>query len=382
MTIGGASVRGGLRRPTVGTSDGEIQVRCPYCLDLVRFASLDDLYGRNAQNEYERVDLSHITEGVKYHERLQGTFVRCPNPTGDEARVHYLPTKYLIHEPPLVVALVGAGLAGKSHLLAAMIGEIERNGLVDYGITCTAVDTAWHQRYSQEMVVPLQRGESLERTNQSNGELIAFADALLMHYGGGRSRPVAFFDVSGEELARGGREVQFLAAADAFLYVVDPVTAVDLPILHDLALHAAADGAHGLDRTYAVVLDRLERAGAYLPQPAAVVVTKSDLIRFETPVDAWLAAGTTPPDRLDPARSEAEAADVYAFLHAHGARPWLRPFEEHRRCTGHFVSATGMAERNGEFPGGIRPRRVLDPLVSLLAMCKLLEVPGADLIGV
>ncbi|MGW9209602.1 TRAFAC clade GTPase domain-containing protein [Embleya sp. NPDC055664] len=356
-------------------------VRCPFCLDLVRWNE-NDLYERDARLRYARVDLSTVTDPVKRHDRMITTFMRCPNPTGDEEREHFLPTNYMIHEPPLVVGLIGDGLSGKTHLLAAMIAEIDAGGLRQYGVTHVPVDAGHHQEYLRDRVDLLQRGQMLATTVNHQGNLVQFADALLLR-AGGRTRPIAFFDVSGEDLARGGREMQFLAAADAFVFVVDPVVAVDLPELRRLTRDGEdTAGLRRGDRTFAAVMDRLPRTAALLDQPVAVAVTKSDLIRFEPPVDAWLGSQPPRPGVVDPARTDAESRDVYSFLYAHDAGAWLSPFEEFRRCTMHFVSATGARERDGHFPGGIRPRRVLEPVVSILAMCGMLDQADIERVGV
>ncbi|MFI1384670.1 hypothetical protein [Embleya sp. NPDC020886] len=357
------------------------EVRCPYCLDLIRWNE-NDLYERDDRLRYERVDLSTVTDPVKRYDRMRATFMRCPNPAGDEDREHYLPTNYLIHEPPLVIGLIGDGLSGKTHLLAAMIAEIDAGGLRPYGVTHLPVDPEQHLDYLRNRVDPLRRGTMLATTVNHQGNLVEFADALLLRTAG-RTRPIAFFDVSGEDLARGGREMQFLAAADAFVFVVDPVVAVDLPELRRLTGDGEDPfGAYRGDRTFAAVMDRLPREAELLAQPVAVAVTKSDLIRFEPPVDAWLGSHSPRPGRVDPARMDAESRDVYSFLYAHDAVAWLSPFEEFRRCTMHFVSATGARDRDGRFPGGIRPRRVLEPVVSILAMCDMLDQAGVERVGV
>jgi hypothetical protein len=51
------------------------------------------------------------------------------------------------------------------------------------------------------------------------------------------------------------------------------------------------------------------------------------------------------------------------------------------RCTLHFVSATGVAARDGTYPGGTQPARVLQPLIALLAMAGVLTGSDADRVG-
>ncbi|MFE1905567.1 hypothetical protein ACFW96_18175 [Streptomyces gardneri] len=97
-------------------------------------------------------------------------------------------------------------------------------------------------------------------------------------------------------------------------------------------------------------------------------------MRFEPTVDRWL--GRALPGRYDPAEARGESRDAYAFLAHHASPAWLKPFDDCANCSLHFVAATGGQARGDRFPHGVRPRRVLAPLLSLFAMCGLL--PGAE----
>lgn len=128
------------------------------------------------------------------------------------------------------------------------------------------------------------------------------------------------------------------------------------------------------DVAFGTVLDRLPRTGPYLETPAAMVLGKSDLLRFQPPVDRWL--GENPPAALGPDHFLEESGDVHALLRQYAGPAWLRPFDAFRRCTLHIASATGGQEKQGRFPAGTGPRRVLEPLLSLLAMHGIIEAPG------
>src|ERR1019366_6683299 len=103
-----------------------------------------------------------------------------------------------------------------------------------------------------------------------------------------------------------------------------------------------------------------------------------DKLRFEPIVGRWL---TQPSGsgRIDPARVRAESRDIFAFLYERNAMWSLVPFDTFRRCTLHAVSATGSNAPESEQPGNttgpppaytrpLRSRRVLEPLVAILAM--------------
>jgi hypothetical protein len=91
---------------------------------------------------------------------------------------------------------------------------------------------------------------------------------------------------------------------------------------------------------------------------------------------------------LNAARIRAESRDVFAYLSHAGAAAALQPFETFDRCTLHFVSASGAdavpvpneAPRK-HFPRGVRPTRVLEPLIAILAMTGMIPGHEADKVG-
>ena len=84
---------------------------------------------------------------------------------------------------------------------------------------------------------------------------------------------------------------------------------------------------------------------------------------------------------FEPARIHAESRDLYAFLYQNDATSWLAPFKSFSRCTLHAVSATGGSPVDMKYHRGLRPRRVLEPLLAILAMKGMIDRPGADRVG-
>jgi hypothetical protein len=289
---------------------------------------------------------------------------------------HYLPYTLTTHGHPLVIGLVGGSRSGKSHLLTTMISAIEDRALAPYQIHAEPVDFIRHENFRRQFTRPLLQGrQALEGTREG---LVEYADALLVRSPTG-VRPVVFFDVAGEDLLETSLTARFLLGASALIFVVDPAVALGALALGERLPREAV--AHAADQTFETVLTRRGAAnGTYLDVPAAVVVNKADRLRFEPPVDRWLRQeldGT-----VDAERIRAESRDVYAFLHQHSAQTWMEPFRRCRRCTLHFVSATGGEAVNQRFPRGVFPRRVLAPLVALFAMTGVLAGPGVDEVGV
>ena len=347
-------------------------VRCPYCLDPIAYDS-KALLLPNKLGGLDPVDPEREPNPIRREDLLRNAFQRCPNRS--DLPPHNVPVPYLRFGQPLTVAMVGASQSGKTHLLYAMLADLQRDVLTPFGLSVRAVNSRERERVVLRQMQKLDAGKMLSSTPNA-GDLVTFLDALLIE-GGGRTTPVGFFDVSGEDLTSTDRALRFLAGVDALIFVVDAVTALQLP---ELARVPAGQGGSLGDRTFAAVLDRLPRSGALIETPAAMVVAKSDLLRFRSPVDRWLGEELRPP--LDPALMEAESRDAFALLHEYGGAPWLKPFLQCRRCTLHFASATGGdAQGRDRYPRGAHSRRAVQPLLSILAMRGLLGPYLAEAVG-
>ncbi|MDT3395818.1 hypothetical protein RKE29_04025 [Streptomyces sp. B1866] len=346
------------------------EVRCPYCLDPVTYDE-SRLYVRNVQQELEPLDLSAERNPLRREDLLRGAHQLCPHTGG--VPPHYLPVSFLVHGRPLTVAMIGSSTAGKTHLLASILGEVESGALRPYGLACRPLDPEWHRRFLRQQVQPLHDAQVLAAT--ASTAFAYFADGLLVS-GHGGTRPVMFFDLAGEDLVEHGEAARFLTGVDAFIFLIDPLRALRLPQLDRVREKTGLRERDLGDEAFATVLDRVPRTGRYIDgAAAAVVLNKSDLVRFDPPVDRWLSRPLPP--AVSGHELYEESRDVYAFVRHHGSPAWLKPFTECLRCTLHFVSATGGREQGGVFPYGVVPRRVLAPLLSIFAMCGLL--PGEDL---
>ncbi|MFI9560926.1 hypothetical protein [Nonomuraea endophytica] len=326
-------------------------ILCPICLNEFTWSE-DELYERTPAGQYKPLSLKNVT-GPLREDLLRAAHVRCPEPVADPSLEHHLPYAYVRHGRPLVIGLVGGPETGKTHLLAAMIGAIEQGGLRSYGLTTDAVDIERHVEYVNTYVHPLMVDHvTLSRT--SHTATAELADALLVN-DGRHTTAVAFFDIAGELLRSSTHEAtRFIPAVGGLIFVID----------------AATKSARMGDESFRAVLDRLPKTNGRLDVPAAIAVTKSDSARFHAPVDSWL---YDEQERLDQVDVLKESRDVYAFLHLRGAQAWLSPYDKCHRCTLHFVSATGGSATEGRFPRGVRPRRVLAPLISLFAMAGVLD---------
>ncbi|MGH3168659.1 MAG: GTPase domain-containing protein [Trebonia sp.] len=346
------------------------QVTCPICLTSIPDWEAEPRWRWNPdlgdQGEYEEFHVPPQASGPQRANLERGLVIRCPNTFRIKPEEHYLPLGYGSFGRPVVLGFVGMTRSGKTHLLAAMVGAMQ-TGLRAYGIDCRAMDRALHNEFLDNRVRPLlTRDAVLPGTPEG---VVTFADAFLMKHGKGLDRPVVLFDVAGGDLTSVYETKKFLDMADGLFFVVDP----------------SQTGAGGTgDDTFSNVIDLLKDAGRVPEQvSAAIVLNKADLVRFEDPVTRWLRSDG---ETLSAAEFCSESRDVYAYLYEKGAAGWALPYEECAKATLHVVSPTGGAGDGdtgaGVFPRGVTPRRVLRPMIAMLAMTGVLTGAEAEKVGI
>lgn len=347
---------------------GEV-VRCPMCLhEIDDWNSLDYWSWDPHAEVYVEKEIPAGLNSLQLERALHGLSVRCNSVQG-EASIgrHFLPADYGRFGPPVVLGFVGLTKSGKSHLLASMIGAVAERGLAKLGVTDSPLDHSLHRRYLDAWVRPLRQGKVLPGTREG---IVEFADAFLIKGSGGTERVVALFDVAGGDLAKLDDTTEFLWIADGLFFVIDS---------------ARIDDEWVDDETFSSVLNVVRKRTSSQPVSAAVVLNKADLLRFDEPVDRWLRSADVPKGRgLDALEFLRESADVYAFLDRKNAGSMAEPFEVCQKATMHVASPTG-GDKTGEggvYPRGVTPRRVLRPLVAMLAMTGVLTGPDAEQLGV
>ena len=348
-------------------------VLCPECLDYITWQETP-LYERMVrEGRWREVSLAHINNPTKQADRRSVCYIKCPNPSRDTPE-HYLPVIYRDHGKPIIVGLIGSRKSGKTHLLAAMIHEALRGGLNRYGITVEPADELRHKDF-QRQIERLLSGLQLSGTTEN---ITTFAEMLLVRSRNG-NRPLVFFDVAGEDFTNtdSGRRARFLLGATSLMFIED----VAEPIAALQSIDDAKTEQYAGNPYFTAALARIRNRPDAPDLPAVIVLTKSDQLRYQYPIDGWLRreAGT---HGLSAAEFLAESKDVYAFLAQYGADATLSVYDQFTKCTLHFVSATGISsDDGGTYPRGIRPARVLQPLVALLAMGGVLEGVEARQVG-
>ncbi len=344
-------------------------VRCPMCLHEIDNWNSLEIWSWDARaEEYVEKTIPADLNSLQMERALHRASVRCNSAQGEAAiGRHFLPADYGRFGPPVVLGFVGLTQSGKSHLLASMVGEVVERGLAKVGVTDSPLDHSLHRRYLDNWVRPLRQSKVLPGTREG---IVEFADAFLVKGNGGAERVVALFDVAGGDLAKLDDTTEFLWIADGLFFVIDS---------------ARLDGEWIEDETFSNVLDVVRKRTRSQPVSAAVVLNKADLLRFEEPVDRWLRSADVPEgSELDATEFLRESADVYAFLDRKNARSMAEPFEVCQKATMHVASPTGGVEigQGGVYPRGVTPRRVLRPLIAMLAMTGVLTGLDAEQVGV
>jgi hypothetical protein len=389
---------------TGSDGDGRRSILCPRCLYEFDWDADPTLYERTAGDLYTAIPAGGDQPELLRKDRELDAWKKCPTQPRDGEKPHYLPVGYGGHGRPMVVGFVGTIETGKSHLLATMVKEIGRGALEALGAKTDPLDYDIHDEYVAEYVNPLfETGRSIPPNQRLRDAAEAtFRDAFLVTYGS-VTRPVAFFDVSGEDLAlKRARSNDFMLAVDALIFVVD-WNPGRLRRVESRPVSDEPVGGDGPERVGPTIVDdpaitrvvrRLQHQDRGRAVPAAMAITKCDELRFTDPVMRWLRrpglSAFRPVSDPDLNLLWRESRDAYAFLYEREMHSWLRPYSVFAQTTLHFVSATGSAgvdEENefGEpikrFVRGVLPQRVLDPLVAVLAMSGMFG-PAAQRVGI
>jgi hypothetical protein len=350
----------------------ERTVSCPICLERFVWSEEHLLEYVRRSGTYEPVDLAGVSNPARRKDIRSRSYVRCPDVS---TTAHYLPAIYGDYPDPVVIGLVGRPLCGKSHLLAAMIDELINGHASQYGISAFVADHILHNDYRRNQLEPFLRGEQL---SGSEPRLIGIAEWLLV--GNGSSlRPVVFFDVAGEDLKNPGDKglnARFLLSADALLFVEDAAHVVP-DVAEPIDIENAEISGDGQGNEWVrEALNRLGNSGRDYPRlPAAVVLSKADRLRYVPPVDRWIRDQDAD---LRPARVLAETRDVFALFDRWGVNQMTDLYRKFQHCTMHVASATGVAVADKRYPRGVRPSRVLRPLVTLLATLGVVRLPDTN----
>jgi hypothetical protein len=353
--------------PSQPAGVGGTTVMCPICLEEIRDWDSRGYWHYTSDGDYEEIAIPADANAVQRSRHMHGAYVRCPSTEGDATAVHhYLPARYALFGPPVLLGFVGLTQSGKTHLLASMVAEIGR--LSEHRIEVRALDPAAHQQFLETSVKPLvERGEVLPGTPDDDTTTIA--DAFIVQHEGGQERVVALFDVSGGNLADSRKKPrEFLWLASGLFFIVDPDK-----------IRASRAGDDTFTNVLNVVRTRPDRDAV----SAVIILNKADKVRFDEPASRWLRSDDL---SVDPEVFLRESADVFSYLERGAPGVLTEPYRVCRKATLHVASATGGSQegedRGSRYPRGVAPQGVLRPMVAMLAMTGVLGGAQAERIGI
>jgi len=341
-------------------ANGRKWIRCPICLNWIDWNDTESVLIDDDGVETPVSSLS--ADPAIWASQVHAAVRKCPG----SSPAHTLPDQYGKFGEPIVIGVVGSSLAGKTHLLAAMVGQMQNVQRMDaLGLEVRPLDQVLHQNFQSTYVEPFLNGRrQLDATAIGDPTALTYATQIYSRHSR-RSHALAFFDVSGEQFLR-TQGNDFIQAVTALIFVVDAAN-VPSPLAgsHEVPADAAFDAV--LKRLELQYLKDKEPGGRFIPLPAALVVAKADRLKFaaDSPVERWFSYQD---DDLDLSTVEEESEDVYAFLTRRGAGAWLSPVHRFIDVSLHYTSATNCEPRGTTFPKGqFRQVRVFKPLLTLLA---------------
>lgn len=290
------------------------------------------------------------------------------------------------------LAMAGARFTGKTVFIAVMIKRLQRH-LEEMGQVLDFANPETQQRYREEYEKPLFEERGLMQATQSaRVEASHQHDPLVFSIGRWNGQPhyLSIRDVAGEDLEDpevGGPEWSFFAAADAVLFLFDPMRVQEVKDqLRDLVPTDHRTGGDPRD----VLRTVMRLIGSGTPQ-LAVILSKFDALQALRKVSgtAWGqvmshagAAFTRDPSLIRGGYDEIDGqlldAEVRSLLQRLDAGPTL--YRPSNPATGGYydsrffaVSALGSSPQGNRVgASGISPFRCVDPVRWVLARKQVL----------
>lgn len=280
----------------------------------------------------------------------------------------------------LVIGLIGARFSGKSHYIAALVRQLQTQVGGDLDLALIPATQKTVERYESEFAKPLfERKIVLEMTAAAPPPLIydLTLSGAQWNEQGSRTVTLALYDTAGEnfdshDIVR--QMVKYLGVASGILLLVDPLQwpAVRQALPSSMALpdlDQTADPNVILDRILPEVEHgKVVEGGGPLSIPAAVVVTKCDVIRAAGLVEEnrlWCV------DRRHVRYFDTEAHDDMSGMMAEYMQRWSpsvynKVRQKFSRYAFFGVSATGCSSDSTGRYRFVSPWRVEDPLLWIL----------------
>ena len=209
----------------------------------------------------------------------------------------------------LNIAIVGDTSSGKTHFIAVLIDQLKRGILLQAGdgsARLISLSGETDRKYRDEYYTPILQDKNARLAGTARGTFASSgtpvtSDPLVYQLtlrdnqtGSMKSVNLLIYDISGEEIADSTLIVQFgehILRANAIIYLADPITMAK--VRQKLPAHLQPDPASVSTRSahevLANVMFRFEQyqkiqPGANIDVPTAIMLSKSDLLKYTIPV--------------------------------------------------------------------------------------------------
>lgn len=373
------------------------KIRCPYCRKEFHpaDAEIKSLANANAvlYNPPKRGSLSYFLSRVRIAE-LNGTKY-----TTEMARRSCPSCRRMLpeHETDKVlnIAVVGDTSSGKTHFIAVLIDQLKRGLMMQMGTSSMrliSLSQDTDRKYHDDYYVPILQNKDARLPGTARGTFSAsgapitndpLVYQLLLHDNQSNSTQsvnLLLYDISGEEIADSTLIVQFgehILRADAIIYLADPVTIekVREKLPSHLRPSQASISTRSPHEVLANIMYRFEqyqriKPGAAIELPTAIMLSKSDLLKYTIPAIQHRNYLIFQPKVYDGKAHPQEFArihqEVESCLRFCEERAILQICSRFTNVNFFAVSATGgPPDGNGKYIH-LEPLRCLDPFVWVL----------------
>lgn len=302
----------------------------------------------------------------------------------------------------LNIAIVGDTSSGKTHYIAVLINLLKRGVMTQAGFISSRLDSLsadTDKRYREEYFIPILQEKNARLGGTIPGEYsrtgaptppepLVYQLALRNNRTGeAKAVNLLFYDISGEDVADSTRIVQFgehILRADGIIYLADPVAMER--VRNRLPGHLQPDPSSISGRTahevLANVMHRFEDyqripAGGSINIPTAIMISKSDLLRYTVPITEQRNFLIFQPKFYDgrayPQEFQRIHQEVDTCLRYYGEQALLQISGHFTRVNFFAGSATGDPPDSNGFYININPQRCLDPFVWMLWQLHYIE---------
>lgn len=371
---------------------------CPYCFE--RFALADCEIVASISNG--SINAGDVLEARPqgWRRTLQRVWVK---PLTGKRYAQYLACRRCPHCSKLlprnieymdnqIIGMVGGTFASKSHYIASLIKQIEREGVLD-GFGCTVfrpISDEVSNKYVNDYYAPVyQRQEQISPNQPTRPDELIEPLIYVLVFRRKRAWPrlkrvnLILFDTAGEDMKDMKKVAQvsrYILNASGLIFLVDPLTIPGIQQQIPFHLRQAITGPEGF-RVLASIIEVLQThhnvlPGSPLNLPIAIALAKSDLLRY---VGEGL--GSEPIFLTRPNYADGYQAlnlptineEVRELIRRYDGTALLKDSADFAKANFCAVSATGCSQdQNGKFPL-VQPTRCADPLIWLLVQLGVIE---------